>query len=282
MAKRSPGFTLIELSIVVFIIGLIAAVAFPRFLPIIVFSQLEGAGRHVANFSRTAIAQAEMMKDDITLYFDLDKQEFWVTKMVYPDPNSAEGEGEDGAGADQMGMLSQFASQGGYSPAEMSKLIADAKRNGGGGMLSGAGLPPGFDLDSLNSQVGDKFDRMARRQLEARAQNVIQDEGITSSVGPLFDKQFSLDGNGEDAEPYEEEITDPVLKRSQMPSEVSVTDIFINGQRRSKGIVDIPISPLGLEDNVVFYITNQEGNVYSVIWDPILNNVDIFDGKAKV
>ena len=149
-------------------------------------------------------------------------------------------------------------------------------------MLSGAGLPPGFDLDALNTQVGDKFDRMVRRQLEARAQNVIQDEGITSSVGPLFDKQFSLDGNGEDMEPYEEEITDPVLKRSQMPSEVSVTDIFINGQRRSKGIVDIPISPLGLEDNVVFYITNQEGNVYSVIWDPILNNVDIFDGKAKV
>ena len=252
VVKIRSGFTLIELSIVVFIIGLIAAVAFPRFLPIIAFSQLEGAGRHVANFSRTAIAQAEMMKDDITLYFDLDKQEFWVTKMVYPDPNSAEGEGEDGAGADQMGML------------------------------SGAGLPPGFDLDALNTQVGDKFDRMVRRQLEARAQNVIQDEGITSSVGPLFDKQFSLDGNGEDMEPYEEEITDPVLKRSQMPSEVSVTDIFINGQRRSKGIVDIPISPLGLEDNVVFYITNQEGNVYSVIWDPILNNVDIFDGKAKV
>lgn len=290
----SRGFTLIELSVVMFIIAIVCAVAFPRFLPIIAFSQVEGASRHVANYGRAAIAQAALMKEDVTFYFDLDKQQFWCTRLVYPADQEGEYEAEmplEGESEDQLAMLNEFQQQGGYSSAEISKMLSSGRgasglngmkqMSGMGGMNGMAGLPQGFDMDLAGEQVGDKFDRMARRQLEARAKNVVPDASFMDQIGPLFDKKFSLDGNGEDEEPYEEEIKDPVLRRGVMPEEVSITEVEVNGERYKKGTVSVPISPLGLEDEVIFYLANADGNVYTVLWDPVLNNTDIIDGRYE-
>ena len=276
---NSSGFTLIELSVVVFIIGIMAAVAFPRFLPILAFSQLEGAGRHLANYGRGTIAQAALMRDDVVFYFDMDKQQFWCTRWIYPDPMEGEGEegmlGEGEMDQDQLALLNQFQAGGGFSAEEMSEMLLS-------GQMAGAdGMPEGFDQDLADQQMGDKFDRMARRALEARAANVIQDESFLGEIGPLFDKKFSIDGE-ELEEPYEEEILDPTLRRAELPVEVTVTDIYINGERHRKGLVDIPIGPLGLLDEVIFYITNDEGEFYSVIWDPVLNSADLVDGKVDL
>lgn len=280
-ASRS-GFTLIELSVVVFLIGIIAAVSFPRLLPVLAFSQTEGASRHMANFGRASIAQAALMRDDVTVYFDFDKQEFWATRWVYPEPGGeGEGEGElngtlpgNAAGSDQLAMLNQFQAGSGFSAEEISQMLLT------GGLANADGLPDGFDQELADAQMGDKFDRMARRALETRAKNVIQDKGLLDEIGPLFDKKFSLDDTG-DTEPYEEEITDPIIRRSSFPPEVSVTQIFVNGERFTKGIVDIPISPLGLQDEVIFNISNGEGDTYSVVWDPVLNNADLLDGAIE-
>lgn len=276
---NSSGFTLIELSVVVFIIGIMAAVAFPRFLPILAFSQLEGSGRHLANYGRGVIAQAALMRDDVTFYFDMDKQQFWCTRWIYPDPLSGEGEGEYGGEGeveqDQLALLNQFQAGGGFSAEEISEMLLTGQ---GAGI---DGMPEGFDQELADKQMGDRFDRMARRALESRAKNVIQDDSFMDEIGPLFDKKFSLDGN-EEEEPYEEEILDPTLRRAEMPIDVTVTDIYINGERFKKGLVDIPIGPLGLLDDVVFYLQNEDGDFYSVIWDPVLNSADLVDGKVDI
>jgi len=274
------GFTLIELSVVVFLIGIIAAVSFPRLLPVLAFSQVEGASRHMANFGRASIAQAALMREDVTVYFDFETHEFWATRWVIPEP-TGEGEGELGldgesnpAGSDQLAMLSQFQAGSGFSAEEISQMLLT------GQMANADGLPEGFDQELADAQIGNKFDRMARRQLEARAKNVIQDAGLLDEIGPLFDKEFSLD-DGADTEPYEEEIVDPIIRRASIPEEVNVTQIYVSGERYTKGLVEIPISPLGLQEEVIFNFSNSDGDAYSVVWDPVLNTADLLDGVIE-
>jgi prepilin-type N-terminal cleavage/methylation domain-containing protein len=76
-AQAEAGFTLIELSIVVLIIAIVARIAIPR-LRSLTGAELTATTRRLANTTRYLYEEAALRGTVLTLYFDLDRQEYWV------------------------------------------------------------------------------------------------------------------------------------------------------------------------------------------------------------
>jgi len=71
------GFTLIELSIVIFIIAIVARIAIPR-LRSITGAELTAATRRLGHMTRYLYEEAALRGAVLELTFDLDRQEYWV------------------------------------------------------------------------------------------------------------------------------------------------------------------------------------------------------------
>ncbi|MBI1320891.1 MAG: prepilin-type N-terminal cleavage/methylation domain-containing protein [Candidatus Hydrogenedens sp.] len=261
------GFTLIELVVVVFIIGLIAAMSIPQLIPLILYSSLEGSARHLAGYGRAAISHATMMRRELTINVDLADQQYWAVEIVYPDP-SAEGEVDPEELEQRAELIEKLRDQRDSSPDEVAQS-----------MLSG-------DLDGMSDQLqaeqydlifNDEFSRFSRESTMQRAKNVKQDEGILEGVGDLFTKEFSLE---KELEPEEVEIADPVLQRTALPDGVHIDGVSIGGERQGKGVVQIPLSPLGIEDEVRFFLSSDDDEYYTVVWDPATGTTNVLDGRV--
>jgi prepilin-type N-terminal cleavage/methylation domain-containing protein len=263
------GFTLLEMTVVIFIIGIIAAIVFPQLLPVIAFSQLEGSARHLSNYGSGAIAEATMLREDLTVRFDLDAQEYYTIRMEYP----SEGEGEGGGQADQLGLLSQMQG-GGKSPEDLAAMLSGGDVDPS--LLSQ--MPADFDAEKAKQQYDDKFAKFSRRSIEARAKNVKQDQGLLDQIGPLFEKKFSL----KEDEPIEVEMDDTVLRRTRLDSPVRIESVVVDGVRSDRGVVEIDVSPLGLNQVVAIYLANESGEYYTVVWDPVTGGTRIIQGKADI
>jgi prepilin-type N-terminal cleavage/methylation domain-containing protein len=263
----SRGFTLIELAVVIFIVALIAAVTFPQLLPIIVFSQHEAAARRIAAFGDAAIAHATLRRETITVRFVLEEQSFEATHWVNV---AAEAEGESGE-PDQLALLEGLRGGEDMDPEALAELMA-----GGGDPGS---LPEGFDLEKAQAQLGAEFDLFARKVLEAQARNVKHPEGMLGDIS-LFDEEddFSLE-----AEQWEElPVDDPLLARDQLPLDVALEAIWIDGERHTRGTVELELTPLGLAQLVGFYLRNEDGEYYTVIWDPLASRARIRSGAVEL
>lgn len=76
------GFTLIELTLVVLIIAMILAIAVPRVVPAIAYSELEGAARHLSGYGRALIAHSALTKESVTFRLNLDQGEYWSVRWT--------------------------------------------------------------------------------------------------------------------------------------------------------------------------------------------------------
>lgn len=264
-SARAAGFTLIELMVVIFIVGLISAVTMPRLLPIIVFSEHEGAARRLAAFGDAAMAHATLRRETITVRFDLGAQTFEATRWV--DVAKTEGDGAP----DQLAMIEQMKGGGAMGPEQIAELLA------GGG--DPRGLPEGFDFELAHEQLNSKFDLFARAVLEAQARNVKHPEGLLSDIS-LFgeDDDFSLG-----VEQWEElPVDDPLLGRDMLPAGVRLDTVWIDGERHTRGVVEIELNALGLTNLVGLYLRNEDGDHYTVIWDPLASRARIRAGVVEL
>jgi len=82
------GFTLLELAVVLFIIGLLVVAVAPRFSDI-TGTRLNASARHLAAIVRYLSGEAALRNRPYRLNYDLDKQVYWVTVLV-PTQDSAE------------------------------------------------------------------------------------------------------------------------------------------------------------------------------------------------
>lgn len=247
------GFVLIELLVVVALIGLIAAVAFPMLLPVIAFSRTEGAARHLAAFGEGAMAHAALAREPIVVKFDLDAQEYWCVRRIVP-KSSFDFDIRDGTEQDDAGNTAR------PGPADYADLAALARKKD---------LSPeeAKALEEQSRAVDDEFDQIQRSALMARAKNAQRETGIMEEFGPLFEKEFTLDVTTE--EETEEAIAEPMLNRTAMAEDTFIEQIDVGGTVYSSGMVEIEISPVGLSAAVEILVGDADGTYYAVAWDPI-------------
>lgn len=251
------GFTLIEMVVVISIIGLISAVMLPQLIPALVQGQLEGAARHLAGYGMSAMAHCTLMREAITVKFDLKKQQYWAIRMVQEsasifDEDEEEAEEEKSKEEDSLG-----AGDLDLMHTEDEEISEE-------------------DMMARADRFRQQFVEFTRMRLMAQAQHV-DTGGILDEIGPLFDEPFSL----EDEEETEEEILDPLLERTALPEGVVIDAVYVGSSRSAGGEVDVELSPLGLYEHVVIYIKNEEDEYYTVIWDPITGGGRIQEGKAS-
>ena len=79
-SKVERGFTLIELALVLFVIGLVLAVTFPK-LAGFGRGDLKQATRHLIRTVQVLVDRAEATKRLYRLNYDLEKQEYWATVL---------------------------------------------------------------------------------------------------------------------------------------------------------------------------------------------------------
>jgi len=263
------GFTLLELVLVIFVIGLVSAVTIPQVIPLILFSQLEGSARHLAGWGRATISHATMMRRELTLHFDLDQQQYWAVELKYPEEDALAGEGEDGLpDEDQIELFEEIRRDNDLSPEELSEKLSS-------GELSQ--FSEKFDAEKLDAQFGDRFARFAKKATLQRAKNVKHEGGILDDVGGLFDEDDGFSLEPED-EPEAVELTDPVLERSALPEGVRIDSMSIGEEGFSSGEVELPLGPLGLMHEVRFYLASDDDEWFTVVWDPLTGTTNVYDG----
>ncbi len=261
------GFTLVELVIVITLIGVIVAIAGPQLMPAIVLSRLEGTARHIAGYGRSVMAQAGLTRDTLTVRIDLDKQEYWTEHHVKKKHSIFDDDKKDKEGGAQ-GEGDKNSLKGLTDSNQFLDLLNredDLKPEEEGNLLEGANM------------LRQEFDRFARMQMLARARTVKR-EGILDEIGPLFEKKFSLD----DEEDEIVELEDPLLSRTVMPEGIVIESVHVGSTSQSKGTVDIEVTPLGLDQPVVLYVKGEEGDYYTVVWDPISMNARAEQGKKDI
>jgi prepilin-type N-terminal cleavage/methylation domain-containing protein len=118
---RKSGFTLIELSIAVFIIAIIIAVAAPSFVHSYNAEILNATGRTIATSCEFAKLNAVLHQQKVGCWIDMDRQTIWLMQAATKD--SDQGSSGQGQVLKQIPMPSRIW----LSSAQLGELMPESK-----------------------------------------------------------------------------------------------------------------------------------------------------------
>ncbi|HRK34132.1 MAG TPA: prepilin-type N-terminal cleavage/methylation domain-containing protein [Candidatus Hydrogenedentes bacterium] len=256
--RTQHGYTLIELMFVVFVIATVLAVALPQLMPAFLYSQHEGSARRLANYGRSAVAYSALHREPITVRFDLAKGEYWCLKWNPEDL-----------------MVGQGSVTGDFFEDDDDENARTTGKEAGVDIHELMAVGTAAELEQQSEEVLYELNLAFKRSLQARAKNVPRDT-VDGRFEPLFDERFTLKS---DEELEREEISDPLIDHGKFPEDIVLESILVNGEEIFEGIVDIEITPLGLNQSVAFFIKGPRESYYTVVWDPITGGAHLTQGK---
>ena len=135
--------------------------------------------------------------------------------------------------------------------------------------------------DSANILCEEVRDYVVR----AQAADDGEDPYASLRTGPVF---RDANGKGSDvasfvpAAPVEEELADPLLRRTYPPGDTRIEAVTVDGKRNTSGLVEVEMTALGLASRVGFHLVNGDLEYFTVIWEPLLNETTFRSGKEDI
>jgi prepilin-type N-terminal cleavage/methylation domain-containing protein len=267
---NTRGFTLIELMIVILLMGMIVGTAAPRLLPLLMLTEHESEARRLVGYGRSAMAHASMTHTPIRVRIDLDQQKYWTEALPSLIPES-----ESAASG------SKGSAYGGYDEDEDDWVPDDdiELARASSQILKGDEVDQEYTsedeqnkvLDKQRGQMQDQFRAMADNSLFARALRVKHDDDGYVEDRSLFNRND--DGyEDDDEEEMRQPVSDPLLAPHVVIDSVWIDSVMIGDEEFKKGIVDIELSPLGLDTEVSLALFNEDEDLLIVHWDPMTAN----------
>lgn len=135
-------------------------------------------------------------------------------------------------------------------------------------------------------EMHQRFEDMAMQALIARANRVPRSE----ATDPFGSAQSSFnDRSGRaplDLQPKRElereEMGEQLLQRVRVPDGVYIESVVIGEEEFFDGVLEIELSPLGLEGTIEFVLVNDEAEYYTVVWDAITDSTRLHQGLLRV
>lgn len=265
--SRNSGYTLIELSVVLALAGLILAIAVPQMLPSIMYGRLEGGARHLASYGKAAMAHAAMTQENLVIMVDLSpkddkRQEYWTVRVVEESDKLQDEE-------DRLFTGGEFDDAPQTSGPENTQTFQERYLS----MMEKGSSEEVLEQARLFQA---RFDRFAAASLRSRTKHVKHD-GILSELEPLFEKEFTLDDEEDDKQ--DNEVKTALLERTPLPDGVIIESVKIGNTTVSGELIEIEVTPLGLFEPVEFYLKSEDDEYFTVAWDPITGGAHLIEGK---
>ena len=79
-----------------------------------------------------------------------------------------------------------------------------------------------------------------------------------------------------------EEMGEALLQRVRVPEGVYIESVITGEEEFFDGVLEIELTPLGLEGTIEFVILNDDGEYYTVVWDAITDSTRLHQGLLHV
>ncbi len=302
------GFTLIELMVVLLLIAIMAMTAAPNLLTVLTMTEHENEARHLMGYGRAAMAHAVMKREAIVVHVDMNAQEYWITVADTREVTEDGNERPRGVNLSSYGQRPldeqeydqrEDEEDQDWMPqdkADLAQAVAEinnaARREELGEEEEGDDELRFEDedeqrqvLEHQQDSMEEGFSMMTQNTLFAQAKRIKHDhDGFETwedreEARELRLEEIEKDMDQEAILQADEPLEDPLLKRHTLIETVQIQAVIIGDDEYvfqekefEKNVIEIELSPLGLDMPVGIQLLNEENEILQVIWDPMTGN----------